>query len=181
MSDAVPVKNVLENPVPMLRAFDWVATALESFRERPLPGSYGTNIEPVFDVFGTSRVGEMQFESIDGGVGNIEALLSQVPAGRFRQYVSLAFQHDDAASATHVIQPVRVIDFQGSFPFCPLADPARSGAAPDGQWFTIRGVTCPPGGRVGALITGTLSAGTQIFLRSQFVEFRVGETFGGVS
>lgn len=178
-NEPVDVRDVSRAPVPMLRAFRWVATTLQSFRERPLPGSYQTDAIPTFDLFAASRIEEMSFESAAGGVGNLEAYFSQCPEDKWRQYVSVAFQHDDPGGP-HVMQACRALSVGGTFPFAPLADPVRGGAAPNGEWFAVRNVSCPPGGRVGAMIDA-LGVGTQLFLRGVFIEMDVGEPFSSIT
>lgn len=169
----VEVRDVSQSPVPILRALEWIPLAFRAFRERPIPGSYGSEIRPTFDAFGTSRLNDVQFESFNGGVGNIEALLTQVPEGKYRHYLSLAFQHDDAA-ATHVLFPIIVVNENGTFPQTAIDDPARNGAAPNGEWFTVRNVVVPPEARIGAAVEA-IGAGAQIFLRALWIEAFVGE------
>ena len=179
MSDAIPVRDVTDPPVPMLRSFEWVSRAFESWRERPLPGAYGTVVQPVFDVFAASRIADMAFESAAGGVGNVEAYFDPVPDNRWRHYTSVAFQHDDGAS-THVLQAARVLATPGTFPFAPLGDPKNSGAAANGIWYTERNIGVPPGGRVGAMVEA-IGAGAQIFLRGTYIELDIGEPFQSIS
>jgi len=159
--------------VPFLRPFEWIAPTLTSFRERPLPSEYSTLVVPTFDLFGTSRVTEVQFETVAGTLGLTEVTLPQVEAQRYRIYLSFAFLHDDAVA--QVIQAVRIVPGPGGgFPFQPLTDPARDGVAPRNQWFTARNVTVPPEGRIGALAPG-LGVGSRITLRGIFIEYAVGE------
>lgn len=174
--DPIEVVEVGENPVPFLRPFDWVATSLRSFRERPLPGTYVTQASPGFDLFGTSKVGEMAAEVVNGGVGNIEVTGSRVRPIRWRQYLSVSVSHDDVTD--RVIQLVRVIhdDLLG-FPSMTWAISPLLGA---GDVFVARMVSVPPDGRIGAAVPA-IAAGAQLTIRSLFIEYDVGEPSGDVS
>jgi len=173
--DPIEVIEVGEAPVPFLRPFDWVATALRSFRERPLPGTYITQASPGFDLFGTSRVGDMVAEVVNGGVGNIEVTGSRVSALRWRQYLSVSVSHDDVTD--RVVQLVRVIqdDLLG-FPSLPWA---ISPLLVAGEVFAGRMVSVPPDGRIGAAVPA-IAAGSQLTLRSLFIEYDIGEPSGDV-
>jgi len=176
---AIDVRDVSKDRVPFLRAFDWVAVALQSFRERPLPSEYSTEAVPTFPLFGNARVAELQFETVNGPLGGIEATLSVVPTGRYRYYLSFSFQHDDVVD--RYIQAIRVISDGGVFPQAPFTDPARDGAAPPNEIFTVRGVTVPPGGRIGASNRLGFGVGARIILTGLFVELLVGEPLGDIS
>lgn len=174
--EPIEVIEVGEAPVPFLRPFDWVATALRSFRERPLPGTYITQASPGFDLFGTSRVGSMVAEVANGGVGNIEVTGARVSALRWRQYLSVSVSHDDVVS--RVIQLNRVIqDDALGFPILPWAV-SESIAA--GVLLLGRNVSVPPDGRIGATVPA-IAAGAQLTLRSLFIEYDVGEPSGDIS
>ncbi len=174
--DPIEVIEVGEAPVPFLRPFDWVATALRSFRERPLPGTYVTQAAPGFDLFAMSRVGEMRAEVVNGGVGNIEVTGARVAALRWRKYLSVSVSHDDLTS--RVIQLTRVIqDDALGFPILPWA---VSGPLAAGVILLGQNVTVPPDGRIGATVPA-IGVGNQLTLRSLFIEYDVGEPSGDVS
>ncbi len=176
---AIDVRDVTKDRVPFLRAFDWVAIALQSFRERPLPSEYATEAIPTFPLFGNARVAEIQFEAVTGAAGAIEATLSQAPTGRYRYYLSFSFAHDDIVDRT--LQAIRVVSVGGTFPQAPFTSPARDGAAPGGQIFAVRGVTVPPQGRIGASVESGFGAAAVITLTGLFVELLVGEPLGDIS
>jgi len=174
--DPIEVVEVGEAPVPFLRPFDWVATALRSFREKPLPASYITQAAPGFDLFGTSRVTEMVAEVVNGGVDNVEVTGSRVSPLRWRQYLSVSVSHDDATD--RIVALTRVIqDDALGFPILPwaISEPLAAG-----EVFAGRMVSVPPAGRIGATVPA-ISLGNQLFLRALFIEYDIGEPSGDVS
>ncbi len=174
--DPVEVIEVGEKPVPFLRPFDWVATALRSFRERPLPGTYITQASPGFDLFGTSRLPFSTVEVVDGGVGNIEVTGSRVATNKWRQYLSVDVRHDDAPN-THDVRFIRIVqDDTLGFPSIPFAS---AEIAPEIH-FTARMISVPPDGRIGADVDA-IGIGGQLFLRALFIEYDIGEPSGDVS
>jgi len=174
--DPVEVIEVGEAPVPFLRPFDWVATSLRSFRERPLPSTYITQASPGFDLFGTSRLPEYRIEVVNGGNGNLEVFGARVPAGRWRQYLSVSVSHNDAVD--HVLFFNRVVqDDTLGFPAIPFAASEPFSSA---RLFTARNVSVPPDGRMSASV-GAIGAGAQLHFRTLFIEYDVGEPSGDVS
>jgi len=173
--DPVEVIEVGEAPVPFLRPFDWVATSLRSFRERPLPSTYITQASPGFDLFGTSRLPEYGVEQIGGGVNQIEVTGARVAAGKWRQYLSVSVSHDDPTSRIMTLTRVVQHDILG-FPALPFA---ASASLPAAQIFAERNISVPPDGRIGAQVAA-LSLGAQLFLRTLFIEYDVGEPSGDV-
>ncbi len=174
--DPIEVIEVGEAPVPFLRPFDWVATSLRSFRERPLPGTYTTEAAPGFDLFAMSRVGEMRAEVVNGGVDNIEITGARVDALHWRQYISVSVSHDDLTSRVMTLTRVIQDDTLG-FPILPFA--VSESLAAD-LTFNARLVTVPPLGRIGATVPA-ISLGNQLFLRALFIEYDIGEPSGDVS
>ena len=173
--EPVEVIEVGEKPVPFLRPFGWVATALRSFRERPLPGTYITQAAPGFDLFAMSRVGEMVAEVVSGGPGSIEVVGAKVSRTKYRQYLSVSVSHDDVTS--RVISLTRVIqDDTLGFPILPWAV-SESLAA--GLIFPGRMITVPPDGRIGATVPA-IAGGSQLTLRGLFIEYDVGEPSGDI-
>jgi len=172
----IEVIEVGEAPVPFLRPFDWVATSLRSFRERPLPSTYITQASPGFDLFGTSRLPEYQLELIGGGADQIEVTTSRVDANKWRQYLSVSVSHTDGTDRIMTFTRVLQHDTLG-FPFIPFA---ASTALPAFQIFAERNISVPPDGRIGAQVPA-LSLGAELFLRTLFIEYDVGEPSGDVS
>jgi len=174
--DPVEVIEVGEAPVPFLRPFDWVATALRSFRERPLPSTYITQASPGFDLFGTSRLPDYQVEQISGGVNQIEVTGGKVPAGKWRQYLSVSVSHTDTTSRIMTFTRVVQDDVLG-FPAMPFA---ASPSLPRFIAFPERNISVPPAGRIGAQVAA-LTIGAELFLATLFIEYDVGEPSGDVS
>ncbi len=161
-----------------MRPLEWIAVTLRSFREKPLPSTYLTDAQPVFDLFGNARIENVQFEQVDGTLGDIEVLSSQTPANKYRLYLSMAYQHDDLAA--RLIFAERVVSVPapiGGFPFAPLSDVESKTA---GQWRVVRNASVPPLGRIGAQVD-VLGGGARITLLSLFVELDVGEPHGDIS
>jgi len=162
--------------VPFLRPFEWVATALRTFRERPLPSTYTTESRPTFDIFGTSRFPEYQVEVVFGGAGNLEVTGSRVPTDRWRQYLSAAISHDDPTA--------RVVTFSRVVPAPTLGFPILvfdvSAPLATGIVHAVRNLSVPPDGRIAAQVT-TILIGAQLSLRTLFVEFPIGEPYGAIS
>lgn len=174
--EPIEVVEVGEAPVPFLRSFDWVATALRSFREKPLPASYITQAAPGFDLFGTSRLPEYGIEVIAGGANQLEVFGARIAPGRWRQYLSLSVSHDDVVNRIMRFNRVVQDDTLG-FPEIPFAVAA---GLPSGEIFTARNVSVPPDGRVSGSVAA-IGVGAQLFLRTLFIEYDVGEPSGDVS
>jgi len=173
----IEVVEVSGNPVPFLRPLEWIATALRTFREKPLPASYTTEARPVFDLFGTSRFPDYGVEVIAGGVGQLEVLTPRISQTRYRQYLSVDVRHDDAVTP-HEIRFIRTVqDTALGFPSIAFAVSAVIAA---GVHFADRNISVPPDGRIGAQVDA-IGAGAQLFLRTLFVEFDIGEPYGAIS
>jgi len=172
----IEVVEVGEKPVPFLRPFDWVATALRSFRERPLPGTYITQASPGFNLFGTSRLPFYTVEVVDGGVGSLEVLGSRVASDKWRQYLSVDVRHDDGGNV-HDVRFVRVVQ-DTTLGFPEVAFDSQELATD--VHFTARNISVPPDGRIGAQLTA-IGIGAQLFLRALFIEYDIGEPSGDVS
>lgn len=175
--DPVEVIEVGEAPVPFLRPFDWVSTALRSFRERPLPGTYITQAAPGFDLFGTSQLPNYAIEIINGGVGNIEVTGARVPATKWRQYLSVSVSHDDGIALHRMLFSRVVQDDTAGFPAIPFESSDALSAA---EVFTARNISVPPDGRISASVAA-IGVGAQLHLRTLFIEYDIGEPSGDVS
>ncbi len=175
-SPPVEVIEVGEAPVPFLRPFDWVATTLRSFRERPLPSTYVTQAAPGFDLFGTSRLPEYDVEQISGGADNIEVFGAKIPAGKWRQYLSVSVSHNDPTPRIVTLTRIVQHDVLG-FPPVPFA---VSASLPRFIAFPERNISVPPAGRIGAQVAA-LTLGAELFLATLFIEYDVGEPSGDVS
>ncbi len=178
--EPVEVVDVGSRPVPFLKPFEWVATALRTFRERPLPSTYTTESRPTFDIFGTSRLPEYTVEVIAGGVGNLEVVGSRTPTDKWRQYLSASVSHDDGTPGfAQFLTFIRVVqDPTLGFPQLPFEESRVLLSSSD--LFVVRNVSIPPDGRIGVSIP-SIGAGAQMFLRTLFVEYSIGEPTGGIS
>jgi len=166
--------------VPFLKPFEWVATALRTFRERPLPSTYTTESRPTFDLFGTSRLPEHGVEVISGGAGQIEVFGARVDADKWRQYLSASVSHDDTTPGfTAFLTFIRIVqDETLGFPQLPFEESRI--ALPAGDLFVVRNVSVPPDARIGVSIPA-IALGAQMILRTLFVEYSIGEPYGGIS
>jgi len=169
--------KTVQEPVPYLRLFDWVSPAFTSFRERPLPSNYSPEVVPTFDIFGSSALDEVQFETVAGGLGVTEAFLEKVPPGKFRHYLSVAFFHNDPALPA--MQLIRVVAADGAFPSVAITDNVSDGSARINEWYTSRNVIGPPESFIGARSTA-LALGARLTLRAHFVEHFLGESHSPV-
>jgi len=178
--EPVEVVDVGSRPVPFLKPFEWVATALRTFRERPLPSTYTTESRPTFDIFGTHRLAEYTVEVIAGGVGNIEVTGSRTGTDKWRQYLSASVSHDDGTPGfVAFLTFIRVVqDPTLGFPQLPFEESRIALAA--GDVFAVRNVSVPPDGRIGVSIPA-IGAGAQLTLRTLFVEYSIGEPYGNIS
>ncbi len=168
--------------MPFLRPLEWIATALRAFREKPLPSTYATEVQPTVDLFGSHRMAELQYEEVLlAPLNDVEVLFSKVPADKVRFYLSMAFLHNSAPPG-RVINAVRVVSFGGAFPSAPFGNPPMDSTdrAPAGYWFTERNFSVPPDGWAGARID-SLSLGTRIQLKGLFVDLDIGETVSTIS
>jgi len=172
----VEVIDVGGKSVPFLRPLDWIATALRSFRERPLPGTYTTEATPVFDLFGTARLPEYTVEVTTGALGGLEVFGSKIPGDKWRQYLSVAVSHDDGAS--HILTFMRTL--QDDTLGFPNLEFETSLALPAATFFTARNISVPPEGRIGCEVAA-MGAGARMTLRSVFLELDIGEPYGAIS
>lgn len=176
----VEVVDVGSRPVPFLKPFEWVATALRTFRERPLPSTYTTESRPTFDIFGTHRLPEYTVEVIVGAIDAIEVTGSRVAADKWRQYLSASVSHDDGTPGfSRFLTFIRVVqDPTLGFPQLPFEESRVPLFAL--EQLVVRNVSVPPDGRIGASIPD-LGAGTRMTLRTLFVEYSIGEPYGNIS
>ncbi len=167
------------NPVPILRGFRWMATSLETFRSRPLPGQYLPLIQPTFDTFGTEIFGqEIGFESVQSGLGDLELLHTRIPRDRIRQYISLEWFHDDSIGAPRRLQLIRVLETAGGFPQIAIRpDRVMAGGSGNPALQEREGtqmVVGMPNQWVGVR-AGDMGVGARMTLRVMWVDMPVGE------
>jgi len=172
---SVPVREVGRKGVQMLRPFEWVATVFQSFRDRPLPATYKTEVQPVFDIFGSERVGEYVIETGISGLGGLEAFDSKCPGDQYRFYLSAACFHSD--SVVHTMWFNRIVpDPVLGFPAIPF-DAGPGFAFVPFQQMTTRDATLPPDGRMSARSL-TMGAGARMFLTTMYYQYPIGEPSG---
>jgi len=166
--------------VPFLRSFDWLAVALRTFRERPLPSAYTPTVQPTFDLFASSRLGEAQVEQILGDLGGIEVFGPRVNVTKYRLYLSVDVFHTDATA--HKLLFNRVVpDPILGFPTVVFATSASPNAFYPGVAFeehvAVQNVLVPPDGRMACTVSLPASMGgaSRLQMRSLFIEFAVGE------
>ncbi len=171
-------------PVQILRPFRWLATALQTFRQRPLPGVYAPIVTPTIDTFGTEAYGaQVQFASDQSPLGGIELLHSRIALDRIRFYISMEWFHDDVAGTIRQLAPIRVGEFAGGFPqqlIGPTVGLDGDGGGEDQQREARQSVIGLPGGFVGVR-AGAMGVGARLTLRVTFIEFPVGEYVFGMA
>jgi len=182
--EPVEVVDVGSRPVPFLKPFEWLATTLRSFRERPLPATYSTKVQPTVDIFGAHRVPEVQFALVLGPIAGLEIVHTRVADDKVRFYLSMElFQTDLTAPLGRELVPGRVItNTDGTFPFAALADSKLRlpslGAASDVFSMTVRNFVVPPLGRAaGRVSVGVWAARMQ--MRVLWIELDIGEYLPG--
>lgn len=155
------------------RAITWIARALTANRDsNPTPAGVIDQILPNVDIFGSSRIEEIQFETVDGALGGIEVTHGPVAQGRVRQYLSMEYSTDDAGvGSPRRLRPGRVVAVSTGFPFVGFADEKVATA---GEFFAVRNFTVPPGG-FAAVTADAMSVGAVITLSLLWVETPVGE------
>ncbi len=158
------------------RAITWIAKSLTGNRDaNPTPEGFLDVILPNVDIFGTQRIAEVQFETVDGPLGAIEVFHALVPIGFYRHYLSMEYEHNAVVptlltSGRIVTNPV--IPF---FPYAMMQSEGVVGATVPG---VIRNFVVPPNARAAARVTA-LGGGERITLNLLWVEVPVGEYLRG--
>ena len=175
-----------QRSVPFLRPFEWVATALTSFRERPLPSAYQPTVQPTFDLFASSRIGEFQTENIAGVLGSIEVFGPRVATDKYRLYWSVDVFHDDPASDHQFLFARIVPDPVLGFPINVFAQTQSLNAFYTGitanEHSAVQNVLIPPDGRIEVVVDqpASMGAGARITMRNMFIELDIGEPAQGL-
>jgi len=169
-----------QRSVPFLRPFAWVATALTSFREKPLPSAYTPTATPTFDLFGSSRLVDFQVENIQGDIGSIEILGPRVAVDKYRIYLSVDVFHTDVSGHKMLFSRV-VPDPTLGFPVVTFATSLKGVIA--NEHVSVQNILIPPDGRIEcvASLPATLSGGSRLTFRNMFIEMDIGEPAGGVT
>ncbi len=169
-----------QRSVPFLRPFEWVATSLTSFREKPLPSAYTPTATPTFDLFGSSRLVDFEVEDIPGDLGSIEVVGAKVALNKYRIYLSVDVFHDDVSD--HKLLFSRVVpDPTLGFPIVVFGTSLKGVVA--NEHVAFQNILIPPDGRIECLasLPATMGAGNRLTLRNMFIEMDLGEPAGGVT
>ena len=154
------------------RAFPWVQRTLRPIVPIVGPDVVADTLLPTFDVFGSQRMEEVQFEGILGPLGAFEATHSRVPAGFIRHYLCMQYSHDEPATVHELIPVLIVTTPAATFPAVALK---TRELVNQNSICAIRNVVVPPLGFIGARVDGTLGPGARLTLRVLWVEMPVGE------
>jgi len=115
-------------------------------------------------------------EVVDGAVSGIEVSGSRVPTDRWRQYLSASISHDDPTA--------RIVTFSRVLQDPTLGFPILvfdvSASLPTGILHAVRNLSVPPDGRIAAQVPA-IAVGAQLFLRTVFVDYLIGEPYGAIS
>ncbi len=157
------------------RSITWIAKALTANRDaNPTPEGVLDVILPNVDIFGTQRVAEMQFATVLGFLGNVEAFHTTVPAGFYRRYFAMEYSNDDP-----VAQELRggmILSTPAGFPFVALKADAL---IPQNQLVVLRNFTVPPLGRA-AVSAIAINPAARLTLNLLWIEAPVGEYLRGI-
>ncbi len=152
------------------RAIRWMAKVLTANRDAlPFPDGITDQINPVIDVFGSQRMGELQFATVAGGAGNIEITHGPVPEESIRFYLSMEYSSDDPTARR--LKPGRVIPTDTGFPFAAIRDDVLGTA---GEFFTVRNFAVGPGAFAAAQVPA-IALGAQLTITVVWIETPLGE------
>ncbi len=173
-----------QRSVPFLRPFEWLATALQTFRERPLPSSFTPTVQPTFDLFSSSRIGQFQVETILGDLGGIEVFGPRVDVTKYRLYLSSDVFHTDVTEHKFLFNRI-VPDPTLGFPTVVFATSQSPNAFYPGVAFeehiAVQNILVPPDGRIActASLPASMGGASRLQMRNMFIEFDIGEPSAG--
>ncbi len=152
------------------RAIRWMAQTLTANRDAlPFPEGLTDQINPVIDVFGSQRMGDIQFEIVLGDLAGVEVVHGPVPAARVRHYLSMQYESDDPAGVS--LAAGRAVPTETGFPFAALQDQV---VAPADQIFAVRNFTVGPGAFAAVQATA-MAVGARMTLTVLWIETPPGE------
>ncbi len=152
------------------RAIRWMAKALTANRDAlPIPEGMTDQVNPVIDVFGSQRMGEVQVATVSGGSAQVEVFHTVVPDDRIRFYLSMDFTSDDPANVR--VRPGRIFSTDSGFPFAGMDNEVTATA---GEFFAVRNFTVPPRGRA-ACQASAMAIGAQMIITVVWIETPLGE------
>ncbi len=158
------------------RAIRWMAKVLVANRDAlPIPQGMTDQVNPVIDIFGSQRAGEIQVADVLGVTGALEAFHSRVPEDSVRQYLSMEFSCDDPT--TRRVRAGRIFTTSAGFPFAGMRDEVLAVA---GELFAVRNFTVPPLGRA-AVRANAMVIGARLRLTVVWIETPLGEYVRSVS
>lgn len=155
------------------RAIRWMAKVLTANRDAlPFPKGITDQINPVIDVFGSQRMGEVQVETVLGVLGAVEVFHDAVPDDTVRFYLSMEFSSDDAGiGAPRRVRPGRIFATDGGFPFAAMEDEVLATA---GQFFAVRNFSIGPRGRAACRADG-MGVAARMTITVVWIETPLGE------
>ncbi len=155
------------------RAIRWMARVLTANRDAlPFPAGITDQVNPVIDIFGSQRMGEVQHATVNGGVGNLEVFHTEVPDDFIRFYLSMEFSSDDAGiGAPRRLRPGRIVRTAAGFPFAGMETEVIGTA---GNFFAVRNFTVGPLQRA-AVTADAMGAGAQMTITVLWIETPLGE------
>lgn len=179
------------------RSFSWLQKALEPISPASFPTAVGDSLIPTLDIFGTSRLGEVQVEQVLGDPAGLEVTHDAVASGRARYYLAAAYWHQQDGNQFAHLSAGIVYAAEGlpSFPFVPFSDllarvesgtagvAARSGRVagtanpPLENTQVLRGLWVGPGSRF-AVRAGSLVNPQRLGFRVAWVDLALGERIG---
>ncbi len=152
------------------RAIRWMAKTLTANRDAlPFPTGLTDQINPVIDIFGSQRAGEMQFATVIGVGGALEVFHTLVEQDTVRQYVSMEWSHNDGALRS--LRPGRIIVTATGFPFAGFETEKSFGAL---DFQGARDITVGPDQRL-AVRADVMVAPARMTLTVLWIETPLGE------
>ncbi len=147
-----------------------MATTLTANRDAlPFPVGITDQINPVIEIFGTQRMGEVRFETVLGALAGIEVVHSPVEPDEVRLYLSMSYTHDDPIARS--LLPGRIIPTATGFPFAGFRDQET---VPTNQNFAVRDIMLGPDHRIAAR-SNAMGIGARMAITVAWIEMPLGE------
>lgn len=152
-----------------------MATTLTANRDAlPFPRGITDQINPVIQVFGTQRLGEVEVATVQGALAGLEVFHDAVPADTLRVYLSMHYTHDDPID--RALLPGIIFQTVAGFPFAGFRDQLE---IPAMRNFAVRNVLVGPFGRI-AVRANAMAAGARMMFTVAWVEMPLGEYTTGI-
>jgi len=152
------------------RAIRWMARTLTANRDAlPFPRGITDQINPVIEIFGSQRMGEVQFATVAGALAGIEVFHTAVEPDEVRLYLSMHYTHDDPVA--RFLLPGRIIPTATGFPFAGFRDQL---SVPPNNNFAVRDIMLGPGHRI-AVRANAMGPGARMTIVMAFIEMPLGE------